>query len=202
MTKPLDHGVTIDVLGGAVSLPRPRDTELRPWALHEARTRFGKRAKDKQVTALADVLEHAALDTSTRDTTLAFAFCPQPEQGELARIEVSILEPDDKAPELSVAWFAERLGKRVPQSVGPAEITYGDLPIGPAVRVSAQFQPRPDDGEGSTLLQTAAWAAIPPGYHHGVLLYVSWQALAMTDRLNAMVDKLAHSLRTAVREDR
>lgn len=196
----LDYGVKMAVAGAAVSLPRDRSVELGPWAQNEARSRLGAGATEEQVATFAEALAGAAADSQTRNPIMAFSFCPDPEFGELARIEVRDLAPDETVPELTIPWLAERLGGRTPESLGPAEITHGDLPIGPAVRVHHQFAIKLNDEGESGALQTAAYATIPKGMDHAAILFVSWQALAWSEKLFGLVDQLAETLRVVPRD--
>lgn len=200
--------VSVGVPAGAVVLPltAPAD-EIPGWADRTARERLGPEAPEDEVAALASALGGAVADSRTRGPVTALSFCPDPARGELARIEVSVMRPPPEAAELSVRDLANYLAGPTPRSGAPADVAHGRLPIGPAVRVRHQYvTPRPadpqewedgDSGESGeqTVLQTVAYAARPAQTDHAVLLFVSWQALALGERLDALVDRLAETLR-------
>ncbi len=202
--------VSIGVPAGAVVLPVERpEEEWSAWAEEAARLRLGPDADGSDVALFSEALRGALADAATREPVTALSFCPEPGAGELARIEVSTIAPAAPGdPELTVEELGRFLSTPTGRSMQPAEILYGDLPIGPAVRVRHQYVvDRPaggtgdadeaaggEDGEGN-LLQTVAYAARPPQTEGAVLLFVSWQALAFTDRLGDLVDHLATTLR-------
>ncbi len=211
--------VSVGLPAGAFVLPldTPRD-ELAAWAERSAAGRLGEGAEASDVAALAGALVGAAEDARQRDLITALAFCPDPRAGELARIEVSSVGAPPEAASLTVRDMANYLSMPTARSTGPAEIEFGDLPIGPAVRVRHQFVTAPpadaenaadaadaaaaaaddDDGEDrgqGTIVQTAAYAARPAETDRAVLLFVSWHALAYTDRLCALTDQLAKTLK-------
>lgn len=197
--------VETGVPGGAIKLPlRTPEADLGPWSERTARERFGADADPEAVAAFADVLAGAAADARTRMPVLALSFCPDPSAGELARVEVSAMRvPDGVTPTLRD--LAGYLAQPSDVSTGAPRITYGDLPIGPSVRVRHQYvktrtgdrgpdAPLDDEGEG-VILETVAYAALPPGFPHPVLMFMSWQALAYTDRLKALADKMAQTMK-------
>jgi hypothetical protein len=205
-----DWTVHYGIPAGGVELPLRGAPDPGPWAADTARERLGPDAPAELVTRLASALAAATLDARGRDPMSACFFCPDPAQGELARIEVSSLHPDEKFPELTVRQMAEWLATPSERSVNPPEVLYGDLPIGPAARVRHQYVDAgagataadpaagstdgPADGEG-TIMQTCTYATRPPEIGSVVLLTVSWRALAYSDRLFDLTDRLAEKLR-------
>jgi hypothetical protein len=207
-----DWTVHYGIPAGGVELPLRGAPDPGPWAADTARERLGPDAPAELVTRLASALAAATLDARGRDPMSACFFCPDPAQGELARIEVSSLHPDEKFPELTVRQMAEWLATPSERSVNPPEVLYGDLPIGPAARVRHQYVDAgataagpaagpaagatdgSADGEG-TIMQTCTYATRPPEIGSVVLLTVSWRALAYSDRLFDLTDRLAEKLR-------
>ncbi|MEU6174345.1 hypothetical protein ABZ832_20795 [Streptantibioticus parmotrematis] len=208
--------VSVGVPGGAVELPLTLPTDgLAAWAEETARDRLGPEGEPRTVADLANALREATLDARRRGPVTALSFCPHPELGETARIEVSLIAPDAERPELTVKALADFLATPTERSMHPATVDYGDLPIGPAVRVRHQYvgeRPatryagddegvdaavEPDDGDPDEgiIVQTVAYAALPPGSRKAVLLFASWQALALDERLSELVDRLATTLR-------
>jgi hypothetical protein len=227
-----DWTVHYGIPAGGVELPVRGAPDPGPWAADTARERLGPGAPAELVTQLASALAAATLDARGRDPMSACFFCPDPAQGELARIEVSSLHPDEKFPELTVRQMADWLATPSERSVNPPEVVYGDLPIGPAARVRHQYVAAdagagaagatvagpadgtadgtaggsPDgsgdgspDGEG-TIMQTCTYATRPPEIGSVVLLTVSWRALAYSDRLFDLTDRLAEKLRLVRKE--
>lgn len=200
-----DWTVHYAIPSGGVELPVRGAPDPRPWAEETARERLGPGAPAELIGELATALAEATLDTRRRDPMSACFFCPDPAMGELARIEVSSLHPDEKFPELTVRQMADWLATPSERSVNPPEVLYGDLPIGPAARVRHQYAEAgadaaetdvsENDGGPGTITQTCVYAARPPEIGSVVLLTVSWQALAYSDRLFDLTDQLAEKLR-------
>lgn len=204
---------------GSIELPVHERFDVRKWAKEIARGVLDPKAPKEQVAALADALAEATLDSRRRDPVSAVFFCPDPALGELARIEVSDYVPDGKYPEITLPMMAEWLSSPTRQSVRPAEVTYVDLPIGPAVQVRHQYVAAGPGGPGASgaaqgpaqggdggdggdgeeglgrIVQTCAYAARPPEIGAVVLLMASWQALAYSDQLFDLTARIAEMLR-------
>jgi hypothetical protein len=199
-----DWTVSLGTPRAAVVLPlHGEQPDLDAWAHREARERLGAEAAEGAVDSVAAVLRGAAEDSRSRDLITAYSFRPEPELGELARIELSALAPDAVYPVLDLAILGEWLARPTPASFRPAEIDHRDLPIGPCVRVRHDFvrddtdparDPATDSGEG-TVVQTVAYAARPPQLDWAVLLHASWRAVAHRDKLYDLADRLAETLR-------
>ncbi|MEC3996189.1 hypothetical protein VSR01_22790 [Actinacidiphila sp. DG2A-62] len=135
---------------GSIELPVRERFDVRKWAKEIARGVLAPGAPKEQVAALADALAEATLDSRRRDPVSAVFFCPDPALGELARIEVSDYVPDGAYPEITLPMMAEWLSSPTRQSVRPAEVTYVDLPIGPAVQVRHQYVAAGPGGPGAS----------------------------------------------------
>jgi hypothetical protein len=181
---------------GSVELPVHESFDLKVWSRGIAEGVLGPGASRKQVRTLATALAEATLDARARDPLSAVFFCPEPELGELARIEVTGYLPDATYPEITVERLGEWLASPTERSVQPAEVMYTELPAGPAVRVRHQYVEAAGDGDGlGSVVQTCAWAVRPPQIDSAVVMTVSWQALAWSERLFELTDKLAGMLR-------
>jgi hypothetical protein len=135
---------------GSIELPVRERFDVRKWAKEIARGVLAPGAPKEQVAALADALAEATLDSRRRDPVSAVFFCPDPALGELARIEVSDYVPDGAYPEITLPMMAEWLSSPTRQSVRPAEVSYVDLPIGPAVQVRHQYVAAGPGGPGAS----------------------------------------------------
>src|SRR6267378_1021941 len=88
-----DWTVTMGMPQGSVQLPvdseHPEHTtdDIRAWAVDAARARLQLGATDVHVAAFTNVLLEALVDARQRAPIIAFAFCPDPAAGELARVE-------------------------------------------------------------------------------------------------------------------
>ena len=193
-----DLRVDIGVPGGAIQLPTDAalsEDELAGWAESVAFGRLAPETPRDVVALFTEALLEAAADSRTRHPALAFSFCPQPEHGELARIEVRGLTADA---DLTIDALAGYFGAVVPYSLEPPETTQGVLPIGSAVRIRHRFQGSSDEfGEGP-VLQTVAYAIRTEGVNGVLLFTVTWQALFFSDELFDLADKLASTLQYSV----
>lgn len=189
-----DLKVDIGVPGGAIQLPVDDSlsrADLESWAESVAFSRLAPNTPRDVVAALSEALLTAAADSHTRRPALAFSFCPQPEHGELARIEVRGLKADAG---LTVEELAGYFGRTLSISLEQPETTRGELPIGQAVRARHRFQGSIDEfGEGP-VLQTVAYAIRTEGVDGVLLFTVTWQALFFSDELFELADKLAATL--------
>jgi hypothetical protein len=184
---------------GSIELPVHESFDVKAWAKEIAKGVLPPDAPRKTVKELATALAEATLDSRRRDPISASFFCPDPALGELARFEVISYQPDEQYPEITLQMMADWLSSPTEQSLQPAEVSYTDLPIGPAVRVRHQYvadKDGPANTEGlGTIVQTCAYAARPPEIGSVVLLMVSWRAPAYSDRLFELTDTIAGKLR-------
>lgn len=189
-----DLNVDIGVPGGAIQLPTDTslsEADLAGWAESVAFSRLAPNTPRDVVAGLSEALLEAAADSRTRHPALAFSFCPQPEHGELARIEVRGLTAE---PNLTVDALAAYFGSVLPISLEQPETVRGDLPIGQAVRARHRFQGSADEfGEGP-VMQTVAYAIRTEGVDGVLLFTMTWQALFFSDELFELADKLAATL--------
>lgn len=160
--------------------------DLKTWAESAARSRLRPGATDVQVAAFTNVLLEAATDARQRAPIIAFAFCPDPAAGELARVEVRATEPTNQS-------LTETYGTRTPLSVHDPDIEYVTLPIGPGIRVAHQY------ASEAGPIQTYLYAVRPPELDVDIVMSLSWQTLYYSDRLFELGDDLAATLRIATR---
>jgi hypothetical protein len=177
-----DWTVTMGMPEGSVRLPTGDVENLKSWAESAARAQLRLGASDVQVAAFTNVLLEAAADAGQRTPIIAFAFCPDPAAGELARVEVRAAEATDQT-------LAEAYGTRTPLSIHEPDLEYVTLPIGPGVRVTHQYAS--DAGP----LQTFLYAVRPPELDVDVVMSMSWQTLYYSDRLFELGDDLAATMR-------
>lgn len=191
-----DWNVRLGRPRGSIELPVHDTFDVQAWAKQIAKGVLPKGASRQAVKDLAAALADATADSRGRDPISAVFFCPDPENGELARIEVIAYRPDGEYPEITLQMMADWLSSPTEQSVRPAEVSFSDLPSGPAVRVRHQYVEAGGDDEGlGTIVQNCTYAIRPPQTGSVLLLVVSWRALAWSDRLFELTDTLADKLR-------
>jgi hypothetical protein len=194
-----DWRITVRAPRAAVPLPLD-DTDPGQWAPGAADSLIGRvRApelvdRDELVTTLKD----AVYESRGRAPVLAFAFCPFPAQGELARIELIEVPRVDGRPEPDRDVLEEFFTRGVPEDFDDPEVVRGDLPIGPAVRVRRQYAVERDGFGDAAIVQTLVYAVRPVkpvAVDSAVALFLSWTNPAYNDRLFDMADRMAPTLR-------
>ncbi|MEV6795036.1 hypothetical protein AB0M87_24290 [Streptomyces sp. NPDC051320] len=177
----------------AVSLPVRELVDLDSWAADAARLRVGPEGDKRLIEALATELREAAVDSRARGPVTALSYVPDPQLGELARIELSALVADETYPTMTVDLLHRYLTTPTDISLRPPEAELRTLPAGPSVRVRhAYVQDSDRDGTG-TVMETCAYG-ICPAEKWGLVLISSWRAVAHTDALCALTDSLAHTV--------
>ncbi|MDH6217745.1 hypothetical protein [Streptomyces pseudovenezuelae] len=174
----------------SVALPVRTSVELGAWAAEAARRLAGPDDEPKLLDALAAELHEAAADTRTRAPITALSYVPEPRLGELARIELSALTADDTHPTMTVDLLHRYLTTPSPLSYRPPASELRPLPTGPAIRVRHAHVQDPDRGGTGTVLETCAYGIVPDA-NWGLVLVTSWRALAYTDALCELTDRLA-----------
>jgi hypothetical protein len=192
-----DLKVTVGVPAGAIPLPINESGDMTPWAQSVARARLPYDAPDEQVADFARMLLDCTAECKARGPKImALAFCPDPELGELARIEVSDLAPSAQWPELELKQLAEFFAGPIhPHALLAPQVLTRDLPAGPAVRIRQQFVTQVDEDQVGRVMQTIVYAIRPPQTPAAVVLSVAWQALYYNDQLSELADKLADTVR-------
>ncbi|MFF1624174.1 hypothetical protein [Streptomyces sp. NPDC058272] len=177
----------------AVPLPVREPLDLDSWAMDAAGLRVGSDGNRQLIAALATELRGAAADSRERGPVTALSYVPEPELGELARIELSALVADETYPTVTVELLLHYLTMPTDISFRPPEAELRTLPVGPAVRVRhAYVQDADRDGTG-TIMETCAYG-ICPDEKWGLVLLTSWRALAHTDALCDLTDRVARTV--------
>lgn len=78
---------------------------------------------------------------------------------------------------------------------GEPQVTYLDLPAGPAVRVQSMLQVKRMLGFGRKLTEFIKYAVFPPGMKSLVVVTVTWEAIARTEEIAALADEAIQTLR-------
>ncbi|MEV2197919.1 hypothetical protein AB0I02_44130 [Streptomyces phaeochromogenes] len=75
------------------------------------------------------------------------------------------------------------------------EVSYLDLPAGPAVRVQAMAKAKRMFGFGSRLNEFVKYAVFPPGVEQLIVITANWQDIQLTDELAQATDELVATMR-------
>ncbi|OON78392.1 hypothetical protein [Streptomyces tsukubensis] len=79
--------------------------------------------------------------------------------------------------------------------VGKPDITYLDLPAGPAVRVQATLKTRRLLGLGKRLSEFIRYAVFPPDMESLVIATATWEKIQRTEEITALVDAMVPTMR-------
>jgi hypothetical protein len=178
----------------AIRLPVGEIGDLTAWAEMAARSRIGYDAGDDLVEEYARMILESTADSEKREPILAYLLPLEHEAQELARFEVSDLNPDEEVPEITLDALESFYSQPRAEPVEPPHVVRGDLPCGPAVRIHQRYLTDVDEFGDGTLFQTALYAVRPHGTDFAVVLSAGWRAVLLNEELFALVDELAQSL--------
>ncbi|MET9192233.1 hypothetical protein ABZX60_02860 [Streptomyces olivaceus] len=82
---------------------------------------------------------------------------------------------------------------------GEPAISHLELPAGPAVRVQAMLQVKRMFGFGRKLTEFARYAVFPQDLQSLVVVTVTWEKVAMTERITELADEAVQTLRLTPR---
>jgi hypothetical protein len=181
-----------------IQLPVDEPGDLGSWAVTTAYARLtgsGAPFTDGHVRSLADALLAATEDSRSRNVTLAISLCPHPQAGELARIEVRDFAPSAGVPELpSPQEFAEWLAAPGQGALEEPDVVYGELPLGPAVRIKARQLGDPDVAAEAPIVWNDVYFVRPRQADIAIALSVTWVSGMYEDAFGDLCDRLAQSL--------
>lgn len=147
------------------------------------------------INTTTDALLAATEDSQSRNVTLAISLCPHPRAGELARIEVRDFAPGAGLPELpSPREFAEWLAAPGQGAIEEPDVVYGELPLGPAVRVKARQLGDPDAAEEAQIVWNDIYFVRPREGEIAIALSVTWVSGVYEEAFGDLCDRLAQSL--------
>lgn len=191
--------VTAGVPGGAIPLPVNEDGDMTSWARSTARARMPYESTEEDVEKFAQMLLDCTAESRARGPkAIAMAFCPDPALGEIARIELSTLEPSPRWPSLELAQLADFFaGPLHPHALVEPYVAGCDLPAGPAVRIRQQFVTDVDEDQVGTIIHSVVYAIRPPQTPSAVVLSVAWQALYYSEQLTELAHKVAETVRVS-----
>lgn len=191
-------GVAVRIPEAGIQLPVDELGDLSSWAETTALSRLagsGRPYTAEQARSLATALLAATEDSRQRNVTLAISFCPHPQGGELARIEVRDFAPSVGMPQLpSPQEFASWLAAPGQGAMEKPDVVYGDLPLGPAVRIRARQLGDPDVDGDSVIVWNDIYFVRARAADVAVALSVTWVAGMYEDALGELCDRLAESL--------
>jgi hypothetical protein len=118
---------------------------------------------------------------------------------DLAFLDVARGTPDRHTyPELTIAALREVYAKDSADTIGHIDDQQVDLPGGPALWVHRQ-RAEPGDPTGqSTVMEGVPYAIRPVGIDDAIVVTMTWAALQYGERLAAMADAIARSVRVTL----
>ncbi|AZK94963.1 MULTISPECIES: hypothetical protein [Streptomyces] len=87
------------------------------------------------------------------------------------------------------------LDRSAPGTAAGPDVTYPDLPAGPAVRVGSQVRTRQLLGLWRQDTGSLTYAVLPPGVRSLVLASFTWRNMAQTEKVTRLADELMATLR-------
>ncbi|MBV9794663.1 MAG: hypothetical protein JO016_12065 [Actinobacteria bacterium] len=204
MSKKPSYEFTFSIQRGWVRLPvrdNPgkfaRDRKVEAWAAGQARSMLGDSAEPERLNERAQQLTRATYGARARDALHGLVFYTEPDApGPLAFLDVLRLVPDQQVyPELTTGVLRELFAQPSAGTLGDIDEQQVDLPGGPALRVRRQ-RAEPSDPTGqSTVMEGVTYAIRPPGLDDAIVVTMTWAALQYGDRLAAMAEAIARSVR-------
>jgi hypothetical protein len=173
-----------------------RDKDLEAWSAENARAMLGPGAPAGQVRQRAAELTRLTIGSRARHALYGLAFYPAGASGLVAILDAKRVVPDRKKyPELTLDALAEVYAARTPQTAGDIDVSQASLPSGPAVRVRSRQVEDPDANGQGILTEGVTHAILPPGMDDSVVVTMTWTALQLGDKLAAMADAIANTIR-------
>ncbi|MEW1546214.1 hypothetical protein [Streptomyces tsukubensis] len=87
------------------------------------------------------------------------------------------------------------LDRSAPGTAAGPDVTYPDLPAGPAVRIRSQVRTRQLLGLWRQDTGSLTYAVLPPGVRSLVLASFTWRNMAQTEKVTRLADELMATLR-------
>ncbi|GAB2982119.1 hypothetical protein GCM10023080_055400 [Streptomyces pseudoechinosporeus] len=201
MTTPEDDGAVddyacrFDFQPGWVDLTLPEATKAAAKELAtETVNRLNPLSLEIEKSAVLDDMVDRAVDLNDDGPILAGAYYSENGVG-LANLKVD-------------SYGEEGVPRPTPAEVQPMlldwanaevasepEITYLNLPVGPAVRVQAMLKAKRLLGFGRRLSEFVKYAVFPPGLNSLIVVTVTWEAVQKTEELTQLTDELVSTMR-------
>jgi hypothetical protein len=173
-----------------------RDKDLETWSAGKAREMLGPGPGLGQLQQRAAELTRLTIGSRARHALYGLAFYPPSASGLVAILDAKRVVPDRKKyPELTLDALAEVYAARTPETVGDIDVSQASLPSGSAVRVRSRQVDDPDGNGQGILTEGVTHAILPPGTGDSVVVTMTWTALQLGDKLAAMADAIAKTIR-------
>ncbi|OWA09323.1 hypothetical protein B9W62_16390 [Streptomyces sp. CS113] len=202
MTAPVDpapldetFACTFEFQPGWIDLTLREGTRAEAKALAtEVVNRLNPLGLGIEKSAVFDDMVERAVDLNDDVPTLAAAYYS--EAGEaLANLTVDsygdegVPRPDaDEAVQLLMQWGNAEV-------TGTPGVTHLELAAGPAVRIQAMVKVKRMLGFGRRLTEFVKYAVFPPGMESLVVVTVTWEKIALTERITELADDAVRTMR-------
>lgn len=207
MSKEPGYEFTFSTQAGWVPLPvqdNPRkfrhDRKVQAWSEQQARSMLGEAAGPDLLEQRTSQLTAATYGARARNARHGLVFYTMPTApGPLAFLDVTRGTPDRHTyPELTIAALREVYAKDSADTIGDVDEQQVDLPSGPALRVHRQRAEAGDPTGQSTVMAGVTYAIRPAGIDDAIIVTMTWAALQYGERLAAMADAIARSVRVTL----
>jgi hypothetical protein len=171
------------------------DKKVETWSMEKARAMLGPDASPAGVTHRASELAKLTYGSRARGAMYGLALYPTSSAGLIAILDVQRLVPDRTYPELTFDVLRELYAKHSADTVGDIDEMLADVPAGPALRIHRERVEAADPTGQGTLIEGVTLAIRPPGTNDAIVMVMTWAALQLGDRLAAMADAIAETVR-------
>ncbi|MFF4347711.1 hypothetical protein [Streptomyces sp. NPDC001530] len=186
---------TFEFQPGWIDLTLREGTNAEAKALAtEVVNRLNPLALGIENSAVVDDMVERAVDLNADAPTLAGAYYSEAGKA-LANLTVDgygdegVLRPGaDEVIPMILEWSNAEV-------TGDPEITYLELPAGPAVRVQAMLKVKRMLGLSQKLTEFIKYAVFPPGMQTLIVVTVTWEKVALSDEITERVDEAVRTMR-------
>ncbi|HEX3514976.1 MAG TPA: hypothetical protein VHT26_13335 [Trebonia sp.] len=151
-------------------------------------------ARDAVAARAADLVRLAS-DARARNDWYALAFYPSFAHGLVASLDIKAYVPGREYRTMTLDALEEIFGGPSADTVGEAVVSREELPGGHAVRVRRMRVENSDPTGDGTLVEGVTHAIQPQGIDGAVVATMTWTALQLGDKLAAMADAIARTIR-------
>lgn len=183
-------------------LPLQPGVDLPAWSQDtaaELMRQAGKAGVQMDSALLTQELRERAADSRSRGPIYAFALCLPGIDRVGAMLEIDLIHPDEKVPEVTLDWIVETFSAH---DFGPPDTQQAMLPAGPAVRIRQNFAASSDvEGDGQVVLETITYGVRPQETRSAIVMFVSWTVPGVSDLVERMADDVAQTLSVTIGSD-
>jgi len=193
--------LTMSYPEGWEQLPTTGKDKADLWVEQTARSTVGRQgspdglaARDAVAARAAD-LTRLASAARARNDWYALAYYPSFARGLVACLDIKAYVPGREYRTMTLDALEEMFGGPSADTVGKAVVSREELPGGPTVRVRRMRVEDADPTGNGTVIEGVMHAIQPQGIDGAVVAAMTWTVLQLGDKLAAMADAIARTIR-------